>query len=394
MAGEALPTALRVALITLGDPARLTGGYLYHRRMAALAPELGAEVEFVSFPQQAFPLPALAGGGVLAAAAKVRPDVLLLDSIAACYLAPWLGRVRLPAPLAAILHQPPGGIDGRWLPRQLHSRLDLRAYRHARLIVAASQDLADRVRAQVRPGQRLVVVAPGRDADAGTECGNEADSRTGCGDHAGSGTASSDQAGARPAEPPHQLDLRRGRRAALLCVGNWVARKGVLDLIEAVARLPDEMATLHLVGDQDADPRYARRVRARLRRPDVTDRVILHGAVPATAVLGFYRAADVFVLASRCEPYGTVYGEAMAAGLPVVGWAAGNLPHLARDGEEGVVVPPGDLHALSAALRRLSLDEPFRHRLGTAARRRAEAFPTWRESAGQLVAKLRAVADA
>ncbi|MGZ4533787.1 MAG: hypothetical protein ACXVXP_15755, partial [Mycobacteriaceae bacterium] len=63
MAGEADPAALRVALITLGDPGRLTGGYLYHRRMAALAPEFGAAVEFVSVPQRAFPLPALAGRG-------------------------------------------------------------------------------------------------------------------------------------------------------------------------------------------------------------------------------------------------------------------------------------------------------------------------------------------
>ena len=43
-----------------------------------------------------------------------------------------------------------------------------------------------------------------------------------------------------------------------------------------------------------------------------------------------YRSADVFVLPSYREPYGTVYGEAMAAGLPVVGWRAGNLPNLAR----------------------------------------------------------------
>ena len=51
-----------------------------------------------------------------------------------------------------------------------------------------------------------------------------------------------------------------------------------------------------------------------------------------------YTAADAFVLASSREPYGTVYGEAMAAGLPVVGYAAGNLPHPARHGEEGEMV--------------------------------------------------------
>ena len=71
---------------------------------------------------------------------------------------------------------------------------------------------------------------------------------------------------------------------------------------------------------------------------------------------GLYRAADAFVLASVREPYGTVYGEAMAAGLPVVGWRAGNLPHLARHGEEGLIVDPGDVAGLTAALRRLAYD--------------------------------------
>ncbi len=135
-------------------------------------------------------------------------------------------------------------------------------------------------------------------------------------------------------------DLRAGRKAALLSVGNWVARKGLLDLLEAVAALPADLVTLHLVGDTDAEPAYAAQVRIRLAAPDLVDRVVVHGQCSPEEVAGFYRAADMFALASLREPYGTVYGEAMAAGLPVVGWDAGNLPHLARDGVEGRVLPP------------------------------------------------------
>ena len=80
-----------------------------------------------------------------------------------------------------------------------------------------------------------------------------------------------------------------------------------------------------------------------------------------------YRDADVFVLPSVREPYGTVYGEAMAAGLPVVGWRAGNLPHLASHEREGLLVEPGDVRALTSALRRLTEDEELRTRLGAAA---------------------------
>ena len=94
-----------------------------------------------------------------------------------------------------------------------------------------------------------------------------------------------------------------------------------------------------------------------------------------------YCNADVFVLPSIREPYGTVYGEAMAAGLPVVGWRAGNLPYLAEHQREGLVLVPGDLPGLTRALARLADDEPLRRRLGAAARRRALARPTWEQSA-------------
>jgi glycosyltransferase involved in cell wall biosynthesis len=110
-------------------------------------------------------------------------------------------------------------------------------------------------------------------------------------------------------------------------------------------------------------------------------------------VAALYVAADVFALASSREPYGTVYGEAMAAGLPAVGYAAGTLPHLARDGEEGLVVPLGDVAALTAALRRIVEDEALRARLGEAAGRRATTFPTREDTAAQLFGEVRIIVE-
>jgi glycosyltransferase involved in cell wall biosynthesis len=351
---------LMVSLITLGDPRTLTGGYLYHQRIAALAPRFGARVHFVSVPAAPFPLPAAAGPWVLRRLARQRPDVVLLDSIAAAYLGPWLP-VRWPrTPVVAILHQPPGGIDHPAVRRTAQAVLDRWAYRSACRLLPASAALADELAVAGLPRVRMTVVPPGRDV----------------------------------APSPGTLpgDLRQGRRTALLSVGNWVARKGLLDLLEAVSRLPDDAGTLHLVGDPDAEPRYAARVRARLAAADLAGRVVVHGPLPVEGVAACYAAADAFALASSREPYGTVYGEAMAAGLPVVGYAAGNLPHLARDGEEGLVVPPGDVAALAAALRRLADDEQLRARLGTAAARRAATFPTWADTAARLFGELRAAA--
>jgi glycosyltransferase involved in cell wall biosynthesis len=177
-------------------------------------------------------------------------------------------------------------------------------------------------------------------------------------------------------------------------VGNWVERKGTLDLLDAFGRLPPSLATLHLVGRTDVERRYGERVASALARPDLAGRVVVHGPVTREEVARLYRSADVFVLPSYREPYGTAYGEAMAAGLPVVGWRAGNLPHLAEHGREGLVLDPGDVAGLAAALERLADDPAYRERLGAAARRRAHDLPTWDDTAGLFFGLLRRLADA
>jgi glycosyltransferase involved in cell wall biosynthesis len=284
----------------------------------------------------------------------------LIDSIAAAYVGPWLSVLRSRTPVVGMLHQPPGGIDHGALRTRVQAGLDRLAYSCAVRLLVASAALADDLMAQGVPSDKLVVVPPGRDLAS------------------------------KPTEPPREL--RAGRRAALVSVGNWVARKGLLDLLEALSRLPDDAATLHLAGDTDVEPSYSARVRARLSAPDLARRVVVHGPLPPYKVAALYEAADLFVLASVREPYGTVYGEAMAAGLPVVGYRAGNLPHLADDEKEGLIVPPGDIPALATALRRLVDDPHLRAEMGEAAARRAATLPTWRDSAERLFAELRAAA--
>jgi glycosyltransferase involved in cell wall biosynthesis len=348
---------LNVSLITLGDPAKLTGGYLYHRRMAEAAPAHEAKIEFVSVPEKMFPIAVSDGREAMRRALAKRPDVVVVDSIAAAFVAPWL---RPRDRVAGILHQPPGGIDHGPTRTRVQSVLDRLAYRKMPRLLVASGHLADELAAQGVPRWKIVVVPPGRDVAAPP-----------------------------PSDPP---DLRRGRRCAVLCVANWIPRKGILELLEAVARIPTDAATLHLVGDARADPIYAGRVRSRLSRSDLRDRVVVHGPVSSEEVAALYAGADVFALPSTKEPYGTVWGEAMAAGLPVVGWRAGNLPYLADDRVEGFLLTPGDVRGLAGALRLLADDEGLGRRMGEAGARRAAARPTWKETSALFFATLREVA--
>jgi glycosyltransferase involved in cell wall biosynthesis len=343
---------LRATLITLGDPNQLTGGYLFHRRLAELAPGHGARLEFASFPERAFPFGVFDARQVVCGVERERPDVIVVDSIVAWCLA----ITRWATPSVGMLHQPPGGIDFGPLRTRMQAGLDRLAYRRLRRVLVASESLAEQLQdLDVR------VVPPGRDVAA--------------------------EVGAPPG------DLRAGRMAALLCVGNWVDRKGISSLLEAFAALEPETATLHLVGRTAVEPRYARRIWARLGQPDLVGRVVVHGPLATVDVAAMYAAADVFVLPSLKEPYGTVYGEAMSAGLPVVGWRAGNLPYLACHEREGLLVRPGDIAGLTRALRVIAEDVRLRQRLGEAARQRALTRPTWNDVAALFFGHLREVTN-
>src|SRR6266545_8069367 len=347
---------LVAALVTLGDPGTLSGGYLFHRRLAELAPEQDARLVFISFPSWPFPLASAYGPWVIQAARRRAAQVLVLDSIAAAFFAPWPSAG---IPVVGMLHQPPGGIDHGPVRSIVQAGMDRLAYRRVERLLVASDSLADDLRRRLSRPERIHVVPPGRDVAS------------------------------QMADAPE--DVRRGMRAAFLSVGNWVERKGLLALLEAFSALPPEAATLHLVGDTRVDARYAHRVQARLRQVDLADRVVVHGAVSTAQVAALYAACDAFVLPSLKEPYGTVYGEAMAFGLPVVGWRAGNLPYLADHERDGLLIRIGDIERLSDAMRRLADDPALRRRLGDNARRRAETRPTWRDVAQRFFEHLREV---
>ena len=121
------------------------------------------------------------------------------------------------------------------------------------------------------------------------------------------------------------------------------------------------------------EQRYEEELRALAGRLGIASRVEFRGfRSDIGAELG---RLDMAVHASVIpEPFGQVVTEAMAAGLPTVAADAGGPPRIITDGVDGLLTPPGDATALSAALQRLASDPGLRARLGAAARRRARDF--------------------
>ena len=304
--------------------------------MAAAAADRGASIEFVPITRLANPLRRARGH-------------ILVDSLVAWAVVPWVLLRRSDRPMAAIVHQSPGGIDHGPIRTRLQRALDLSLYRNCSLVIAASGSLRDELVAGhgIAAG-RVRVVEPGSDV---------------------------------PIDRSTTTDLRRGRKVALLTVANWLENKGIVELLDAVAALPADLVTLHLVGDDGFDRSYAHRVRDRIAAPGLVGRVVVHGVLEPEELGRLYGAADVFVLPSDKEAYGTVFGEALAAGLPVVGWRSGNLPNLIEDGREGCLLALGDVSGLSAVLRRLATDEAWRDELTAHAAERGRSLPRWSDTA-------------
>jgi len=246
------------------------------------------------------------------------------------------GHVLFPAGLIALLlariHRCPlliyahGADVGRMANRTpLHRALAAVVARTADIVVTNSPATAARV---ARLGGQAHVVSPGVDFERFQP-------------------ADRDTARRRLGLP---LDVRMA-----MYVGGLSLRKGADVFASALNRTPGWLGVL--VGEGELGATIGQRY----------PRVLAVGAVEPDAVPGWLNAADVVVVPSRDEPLGLVAVEALASGLPVIASAVGGLADLVAGGVNGFLVPPGDEHAIVAALRKLE-SEALRARLAKAAR--------------------------
>lgn len=188
----------------------------------------------------------------------------------------------------------------------------------------------------------------------------------------------------------------RSDRPRLLSLGRLVERKGVDTVIRAMPHLP--AAELLVAGGppepelpQDAE---ACRLLALADELGVADRVRLLGSVGHEAVPALIRSADLVVSTPWYEPFGIVPLEAMSCGRPVVGSAVGGLLDTVVDGVTGILVPPRDPYAVTAAVQSLLASERRRLGFGRAARRRAKVEYDWARVAEGVEQVYRSVAVA
>jgi glycosyltransferase involved in cell wall biosynthesis len=342
------------------DPATPSGGNTYDRRICRDLPAAGWQVHEHAVAG-AWPQPGAAARAELAGILAELPDgaVVLLDGLVACavpyIVVPEARRLRL----AVLVHLPLGEETG--LPPGRAAELDVlerKTLRAVSAVVATSRWAARRLAAHhglaparvhvAAPGADIEPLAPGTDATDGVP--------------------------------------------RLLCVASVTPRKGQDRLVEALAEVADLSWTCVCAGGLGQDPEYVARLRELIEKYGLGDRVHLSGPLAGAELDAAYAAADLMVLASHAETYGMAVTEALARGVPALATAVGGLPEAlgqAPDGGvPGILVPPQDPQALTAALRRWLGEPGLRREVKAAALGRRTALDGWQTTAHGLAGAL------
>jgi glycosyltransferase involved in cell wall biosynthesis len=169
-------------------------------------------------------------------------------------------------------------------------------------------------------------------------------------------------------------------------------RKAYTLLVEALLPLITLDWSATIAGAMDRDPPAAEALVGAIAAAGLSDRVALAGALDRDGVEALYARADLLVSPSLFEGYGMVLAEGLAHGLPIVASTGGAAAETVPDAA-ALKVAPGDVGALTVALRRAIADPDLRRRLGEASWSAGQALPRWSDTASVIAAVLRRAAS-
>ena len=182
-----------------------------------------------------------------------------------------------------------------------------------------------------------------------------------------------------PSDGSARSRLRPGPKRYCLFVGSLIERKAPDLLLHALAEAKADLG-LVVVGQGP----MARDLQRLARRLSLADRVLFTGAQPQSVVYSYYKESLCLVLPSVSEGTPLVVLEALSAGKPVIASNLKGIANIVLHDENGLLVPPGEIHALSTAIDRLAGDEELYARLAANAAGSVRDRFSWHAIAHQL----------
>jgi len=174
-------------------------------------------------------------------------------------------------------------------------------------------------------------------------------------------------------EDENSLDTSepKAKDIQLIYVGRLCVEKGVMMILQALDILVKEQNKyhFHLNIFGDGDEVYIRELEAFLQQKRLVQCVTFHGKVPQDELIKHYDRSDIMLVPSIWkEPFGLVVAEAMARGLPIIASNLGGPAEIVTHDVDGLLIEPGNVQALIAAIFQLSADPAKCKQLGQAAR--------------------------
>lgn len=240
-------------------------------------------------------------------------------------------------------------------------------YAESDAVISTTEEMADLIARQYRaPARRVAMIPPGYD-----------DARF------------------FPVGEASRQNLRRHlgfEGPVFFSLGRLARTKGFDLLIRAFSvtarRIPEARLALGVGGENLSTSQHAlmEELKKTARDAGVSDKVDFLGYIPHHRTVDYYRAADVFVLSSRVEPFGMTAVEAMACGTPTVVTVHGGLCRSLTFGRNALFADPNDIEDLGITMMKPLRHQRLRARLSRMGAYRARSLFTWTGIAQQLIA--------
>jgi len=179
-------------------------------------------------------------------------------------------------------------------------------------------------------------------------------------------------------------------RFTILSVGRLVERKGFDLVIKSLGKIADQLFDWRYVIIGEGP--FEDKLRSLASEYNLTEKMEILGNVGFNELLGWYHAADIFIMTSRSIPekgevegLGLVYMEAGSAAVPVIAGKSGGVSDVVRDGVNGLLVNPLSIEEVAGAILRLYRDATLREKLGLHGRSLAETEWRWEKVAKKII---------